>query len=67
MAYYDYYDYLDEEYYWFDQPFQVWDEEYDCYYDCFVDVFVGYCYGEYEARYYERRGYFVVEDTRGYR
>jgi hypothetical protein len=51
----------DEDWYWYDAPYEVWDE------DWYGEFFVCMCYGEYEARWYERRGYLVYEPAPKYR
>lgn len=48
-----------EEYWWYDKKWAVYEEYW------FGELeFVGYCYGEYEARYMERRGFYVFEPAR---
>jgi hypothetical protein len=53
-------DFLDEDdWYWYDKPFLVYEEEYDYLEDAWYEYFVCKCFGEYEARWYEQRGYRV--------
>lgn len=55
----------DDDDWWYDKEWAVygWDV---CDYDGWKWVFVGYCYGEHEARFYERHGYYVFEPRRSW-
>lgn len=48
-----------EDYWWYDKKWAVFEEYW------FGELeFVGYCYGEFEARYFERCGFYVCEPRR---
>jgi hypothetical protein len=58
-------DWDDEEYWWYDKKWALYEDCYDLY-EGWYTIFVGYCFGEFEARYWKRRGYLVFEPARSY-
>lgn len=56
----------DDRWYWYERKLEVWDTVYDFFGYALFDEFVGYCYGEFEAREWERDGYIVDVPQRSY-
>lgn len=54
----------DDDYYWYQKKYVVWDVWEDWLYE--YEEFVCYCFGEYEARRWERAGYVVEEPVKRY-